>query len=80
MFSQATTAPLRRLTESIPEFKLHDLEPGREYQFLVYAQNAKGKSQPPIIINGKIFGDALGPHGKYYIYILNFSKVPNICF
>lgn len=32
MNDQATTAPLRRIKESVPEFKLFDLEPGREYQ------------------------------------------------
>lgn len=55
---------MRRLKETIPEFKLHDLEPGREYQFLVYSVNAKGKSQPPVIMNGRIYGDTQGPHGN----------------
>ncbi|KAJ6639885.1 Hemicentin-2 [Pseudolycoriella hygida] len=64
MNDQATTAPLRRLKETIPEFKLHDLEPGREYQFLVYSVNAKGRSQPPVIMNGRIYGDTQGPHDE----------------
>lgn len=66
---QATTAPLRRLKENIPEFRLHDLEPGREYQFLVYSVNAKGRSQPPVIMNGRIYGDTQGPHGNYIFFV-----------
>uniref|UniRef100_A0A1B0GE06 Ig-like domain-containing protein n=1 Tax=Glossina morsitans morsitans TaxID=37546 RepID=A0A1B0GE06_GLOMM len=50
MNDQATTAPLFRLQESNPIFRLNNLEPGREYQFLVYAVNAKGRSDPPAII------------------------------
>lgn len=65
MNDQATTAPLRRIKESVPEFKLFDLEPGREYQFLVYAVNAKGRSHPPVVMQGKTFNDIIGPHGKY---------------
>lgn len=61
---QATTAPLRRIQESIPEFKLYELEPGREYQFLVYAVNAKGRSHPPVVMFGKNFADLIGPHGN----------------
>lgn len=64
MNDQATTAPLRRIKEAMPEFKLFDLEPGREYQFLVYAVNAKGRSHPPVVMQGKTFNDIIGPHGK----------------
>lgn len=64
MNDQATTAPLRRIKESHPEFRLYDLEPGREYQFLVYAVNAKGRSHPPVVMQGKTFNDIIGPHGE----------------
>lgn len=64
MNDQATTAPVRRMKEAQPEFKLFDLEPGREYQFLVYAVNAKGKSHPPVVMTGRSFNDVVGPHGK----------------
>lgn len=64
MNDQATTAPLRRIKETMPEFKLFDLEPGREYQFLVYAVNAKGRSHPPVVMLGKNFVDWIGPHGN----------------
>lgn len=74
MNDQATTAPLRRIKESVPEFRLYDLEPGREYQFLVYAVNAKGRSHPPVVMQGKTFSDIIGPHGKVSVsfYILSF--------
>lgn len=66
MNDQATTAPLRRIKEAVPEFKLYDLEPGREYQFLVYAVNAKGRSHPPVVMQGKTFNDIIGPHGNFF--------------
>lgn len=70
MNDQATTAPLRRIKEAQPEFKLFDLEPGREYQFLVYAVNAKGRSHPPVVMQGKTFNDIIGPHGKIFLFTL----------
>lgn len=73
MNDQATTAPLRRIKESVPEFRLYDLEPGREYQFLVYAVNAKGRSHPPVVMQGKTFSDIIGPHGKVSIRFSPFS-------
>lgn len=33
-----------------PIFSLHNLETGREYQVSVYAENARGKSQPPVVL------------------------------
>lgn len=63
MNDQATTAPLRRMRDTMPEFKLNDLEPGREYQFLIFAVNAKGRSHPPVVMQGKTFNDIIGPHG-----------------
>uniref|UniRef100_A0A182Q665 Fibronectin type-III domain-containing protein n=1 Tax=Anopheles farauti TaxID=69004 RepID=A0A182Q665_9DIPT len=61
MNDQATLAPLFRIQEQIPQFKLHSLEPGRDYQLLVYAVNAKGKSDPPFIIDKVRVGSALVP-------------------
>lgn len=34
-----------------PQFRLPILEPGKEYQALVYAENAKGRSEPPIVLS-----------------------------
>ncbi|XP_053660841.1 nephrin [Anopheles marshallii] len=61
MNDQATLAPLFRIQEQIPQFKLHSLEPGRDYQLLVYAVNAKGKSDPPFVIDKVRVGSALVP-------------------
>lgn len=33
-----------------PVFHLHSLAPGKEYQVAVYAENAKGRSAPPVIL------------------------------
>lgn len=63
MNDQATTAPLRSIKKPMPEFRLADLEPGREYQFHVYAVNAKGRSHPPIIMQAKTSNDIVEPHG-----------------
>lgn len=59
-------APLVRLEENVPQFKLPSLDPGRDYQLLVYAVNAKGKSEPPYIIERVRVGQPLPPYGKYY--------------
>ncbi|XP_055618314.1 hemicentin-2 isoform X2 [Toxorhynchites rutilus septentrionalis] len=61
MNDQATLAPLFRIQEQQPLFKLHSLEPGRDYQLLVYAVNAKGKSEPPFVIDKVRVGSALIP-------------------
>ncbi|XP_058811961.1 uncharacterized protein LOC131676713 isoform X3 [Topomyia yanbarensis] len=61
MNDQATLAPLFRIQEQLPQFKLHSLEPGRDYQLLVYAVNAKGKSDPPFVIDKVRVGSALIP-------------------
>ncbi|XP_069681580.1 neural cell adhesion molecule 2 isoform X2 [Periplaneta americana] len=42
--------PLFRLFGAEPVFSLDTLEPGRDYEFAVYAVNAKGRSEPPVII------------------------------
>lgn len=34
-----------------PQFSLTDLQFGKEYQALVYAENAKGRSEPPIVLS-----------------------------
>ncbi|KAF5299763.1 hypothetical protein FQA39_LY11433 [Lamprigera yunnana] len=43
--------PLFRVLGETPIFRLHSLEPGREYQLLVYAVNAKGRSEPPVVLS-----------------------------
>uniref|UniRef100_A0A1B6C275 Uncharacterized protein n=1 Tax=Clastoptera arizonana TaxID=38151 RepID=A0A1B6C275_9HEMI len=45
-------APLYRVFGSDPKFVLHSLEPGNEYRIQVYAQNAMGVSNPPVVLNG----------------------------
>lgn len=69
---QATSAPIFRMQENSPQFRLNNLEPGREYQFLVYAVNAKGRSEPPVVIENVRVAAQLGPYGEYQIdpYIL----------
>ncbi|XP_055853449.1 hemicentin-1 isoform X3 [Episyrphus balteatus] len=64
MNDQATLAPLFRMQESNPMFRLNNLEPGREYQFLVYAVNAKGRSEPPVVIERVRVAAQLGPYDE----------------
>ncbi|EDW45245.1 GM10106 [Drosophila sechellia] len=59
---QATSAPIFRMQENSPQFRLNNLEPGREYQFLVYAVNAKGRSEPPVVIENVRVAAQLGPY------------------
>lgn len=61
---KATLAPLVRIQENVPQFKIPPLEPGREYHFQVYAVNAKGRSDPPYIIERVRVGSLLSPYGK----------------
>ncbi|XP_055908823.1 hemicentin-1 isoform X2 [Eupeodes corollae] len=65
MNDQATLAPLFRMQEPNPMFRLNNLEPGREYQFLVYAVNAKGRSEPPVVIERVRVAAQLGQLGPY---------------
>src|SRR5699024_5545976 len=44
------STPLYRLFGDQPSFRLRNLHPGREYQLVVYAENAKGRSQPPVLL------------------------------
>lgn len=46
------SAPLFTILEATPRFTLHSLEPGNEYRLLVYAKNAMGYSNPPVVMNG----------------------------
>lgn len=62
--AQATLAPLVRIQETVPQFKIPPLESGREYHFQVYAVNAKGRSDPPYIIERVRVGSLLSPYGK----------------
>lgn len=43
--------PVFTTHNSKPQFRLPTLEPGKEYQALVYAENAKGRSDPPIVLS-----------------------------
>lgn len=49
---KTATAPLYRVHGADPKFVLHSLEPGNEYRLQVYAQNAMGQSNPPVVISG----------------------------
>ncbi|CAH1116559.1 unnamed protein product [Phaedon cochleariae] len=42
--------PKYRVLGERPLFRLHSLQPGKEYQVAVYAENAKGKSDPPVVL------------------------------
>uniref|UniRef100_A0A6P7GPC6 Uncharacterized protein LOC114339202 n=1 Tax=Diabrotica virgifera virgifera TaxID=50390 RepID=A0A6P7GPC6_DIAVI len=42
--------PKYRVLGERPVFRLHSLQPGKDYQVAVYAENAKGKSYPPVIL------------------------------
>lgn len=42
--------PLYRVFGAEPVFALNTLQPGRDYELAVYAVNAKGRSDPPVII------------------------------
>lgn len=42
--------PLFTTLSNKPQFRLPTLEPDREYQALVYAENAKGRSDPPVVL------------------------------
>lgn len=53
------------MQENSPQFRLNNLEPGREYQFSVYAVNAKGRSEPPVVIERVRVAAQLGPYGEY---------------
>lgn len=43
--------PKYRVLGERPLFRLHNLQPGKDYQVSVYAENAKGKSYPPVILS-----------------------------
>ncbi|CAH1982433.1 unnamed protein product [Acanthoscelides obtectus] len=42
--------PMYRVLGERPVFRLPNLEPYREYRFAVYAENAKGRSEPPALL------------------------------
>ncbi|CRL07814.1 CLUMA_CG020768, isoform A, partial [Clunio marinus] len=67
MNDQATLAPLVTIQENVPQFKIPPLEPGREYHFQVYAVNAKGRSDPPYIIERVRVGSLLSPYDETII-------------
>ncbi|CAD7085072.1 unnamed protein product [Hermetia illucens] len=64
MNDQATSAPLHRIQEAQPQFRLNNLEPGREYQLFVYAINAKGRSNPPVVLDKVRVSPHLGPYDE----------------
>lgn len=61
--------PLFRILREQPMFRLQNLQPGRQYQIMVYAENAKGRSQPPVLlpsvkVEGEVSADTLHETGK----------------
>lgn len=42
--------PVFRVLGERPVFHLHGLQPGKQYQVAVYAENARGRSDPPVIL------------------------------
>lgn len=73
---QATSAPIFRMQENSPQFRLNNLEPGREYQFSVYAVNAKGRSEPPVVIERVRVAAQLGPYGEYSCRTAGYPTLP----
>lgn len=58
---QEEYTPLYRVLEEKPLFRLQGLQADREYQLLVYAENAKGRSQPPVLLsNVRVYEDSAG--------------------
>ncbi|XP_066997065.2 neural cell adhesion molecule 2 [Anabrus simplex] len=51
--------PLLRKLGAAPRFTLDSLEPGRDYQLAIFAVNAKGRSEPPVIIPSVRFSTAM---------------------
>lgn len=47
---ERSSSPMYRVMGERPLFRLHSLQPGREYQVLVYAENARGRSEPPVLL------------------------------
>lgn len=42
--------PIYRVYGERPQFHLRDLEPGKDYQVMLYAENSKGRSYPPVVL------------------------------
>lgn len=69
--------PLYRVLGETPQFRLHSLAPGREYQFLVYAVNAKGRSHPPVVMSNiklQLPADTLQESGTFSRDSFNLIK------
>lgn len=53
--------PIYRVFGERPQFHLRDLEPGN-YQVMVYAENSKGRSYPPVVLrNIRVVPDVAPP-------------------
>jgi hypothetical protein len=52
-----------RIQENVPQFKIPPLELGREYQLVVYAINAKGRSESFILDRVRV-GSHAAPYGE----------------
>lgn len=50
VFAGAPESPAFRVLGERPVFKLLNLRPNRQYQAVVYAENARGRSDPPIML------------------------------
>lgn len=64
---QGQGSPIFRYQENEPVFRLDTLTPGREYQMLVYAVNAKGRSDPPVQLSNVVLNipaDNIASAGK----------------
>lgn len=74
------TSPLYRVLGDEPLFRLHSLQPGREYQLQVYAVNAKGRSTPPIVmanvrVETPMDGLSAGPNSGDGTYTISWEKL-----
>ncbi|XP_050295244.1 nephrin isoform X2 [Anthonomus grandis grandis] len=76
----AVEPPTFRVLGERPVFKLLNLKPNREYQVVVYAENARGRSDPPIVLpiiqvkSGSYLNDNILDDGTQ---TYKFQDIPN---
>lgn len=61
-----SSSPLYRVLGDAPVFRLHSLKAGREYQLLVYAVNAKGRSIAVVLSNIRVPIDIVVENGTSF--------------
>lgn len=65
--------PVYRVLGETPQFRLHSLLPGKEYDFVIYAVNAKGRSDPPVVMSKvRVEGDSVEEGGEFFLLVMIF--------